>query len=165
MRCRPSTFPQPAAANPTRHADTKGAALTLATPFDAARRSGDEQHGEHHQRRDEQREDKCPKNAYAAFDAAKLGENAKDLVDNEFEHGARSCWSTVDPSRSEGCSDRLAYALAHQEPATFVPVLFCRAGAAGEGSALSAAGACDPESAAAPAFFGCAEGAGEGSVL
>src|SRR5580698_1721434 len=48
-----------------------------ATPLDAARRAGEQQHRQYHERAEE---------AHSAVDAAKTGENAEDDIDGGLHH-------------------------------------------------------------------------------
>src|SRR5580700_5598404 len=58
-----------------------------ATPPDAARRAGEQQHRQYHQRGGDERDHKRAEEAHSAIDAAKTGENAEDDVQGDFHHG------------------------------------------------------------------------------
>src|SRR5580693_3647483 len=58
-----------------------------AMPLDAARRAGEQQHRQYHQRGGDERDHERAEEAHSAVDAAKTGENAEDDVDGGFHHG------------------------------------------------------------------------------
>src|ERR1700719_533253 len=58
-----------------------------ATPLDAARWAGEQQHRQYHQRGGDERDHERAEEAHSAVDAAKTGENAEDDVDGGLHHG------------------------------------------------------------------------------
>src|SRR6202045_3097668 len=58
-----------------------------ATPLDAARWAGEQQHRQYHQRGGDERDHERAEEAHSAVDAAKTGENAEHDIDGGFHHG------------------------------------------------------------------------------
>src|ERR1700675_4957219 len=58
-----------------------------ATPLDAARRAGEQQHRQYHQRGGDERDHERAEEAHSAVDAAKTGENAEHDIYGGFHHG------------------------------------------------------------------------------
>src|SRR5579863_2004065 len=65
-------------------------ARRLAMPLGAARRAGEQQHRQYHQRGGDERDHERTEEAHSAVDAAKTGENAEDDINGGFHHGGRS---------------------------------------------------------------------------
>src|SRR5271169_1210287 len=62
-------------------------ARLLARPLDAARRAGEQQHRQYHQRGGDERDHERAEEAQSAVDAAKTGENAEHDIYGGFHHG------------------------------------------------------------------------------
>src|ERR1700685_4533950 len=77
------------------------------TPLDAARRAGEQQHRQYHQRGGDERDHERAEEAHSAIDAAKTRENAEHDIYGDFHHGSNSSVSSC-RAFAGGTTPRLA---------------------------------------------------------